>query len=262
VSVQQLIAQVPADVLVEISTLDPRRGQPAVSHVRQALKAGMHVVTANKGPVAFARRSLMALARRRGLLFLHEGAVMDGTPVFNLVERCLPGCRILGFRGTLNSTTNLILSRMEEGLSAEAALAEAQELGIAEADPRNDMDGWDATVKGCALAAGIMGVSVRPADVARRGIGKLTGPEARRAVREGARIRLVVRGERRSRGVRVSVRPERIPQGDPLVGSGADNVLMITTDLMGEIGIVERGSTVDQTAYGLLADLLRVVPEL
>jgi homoserine dehydrogenase len=259
---RQLIARVPADVLVEISPLDPRRGQPAISHVRQALGRGMHVVTANKGPVAFARASLIALARKKERLFLHEGAVMDGTPVFNLVERCLPGCRILGFRGTLNSTTNLILSRMEEGLSAGAALREAQALGIAEANPTNDLDGWDAVVKGCALAAGLMGATVRPTEVRRRGVGGVTRLQVRRALQTGSRLRLVVRGERRAGRVRVSVRPERVPLGDPLVGAGADNVLLIATDLMGEIGVVERGSTVDQTAYALLSDLLRVVPTL
>jgi homoserine dehydrogenase len=187
---------------------------------------------------------------------------MDGTPVFNLVERCLPGCRILGFRGTLNSTTNLILSRMEEGLSADAALLEAQALGIAEANPANDLDGWDAAVKGCALAAGLMGATVPPAEVRRRGVGGVTRLEVRRALQTGSRLRLVVRGERRAGRVRVSVRPERVPLGDPLVGAGADNVLLIATDLMGEIGVVERGSTVDQTAYALLSDLLQVLDAL
>jgi homoserine dehydrogenase len=137
---------VPADVLVEITTLDPRHGQPAIDHVRWALARGMHVVTANKGPMAFDPRRLKTLAARRKRLFLHEGAVMDGTPVFNLAERCLRGARILSFRGTLNSTTNLVLSRMEEGLTASAAVKEAQALGIAEANPRNDLEGWD----GCA----------------------------------------------------------------------------------------------------------------
>jgi homoserine dehydrogenase len=260
--VRQLIAQVPAEVLVEISPLDPRRGQPAISHVRQALTRGLHVVTANKGPVAFAWQTLQALARRRGRLFLHEGAVMDGTPVFNLVERCLPGCRVLGFRGTLNSTTNLVLSRMEEGLSASTAVREAQALGIAEVDPGHDLDGWDAAVKGCALAAGLLGASVRPADVHRTGIRKVTSAEVGRALREGARVRLVVRGEKRRRGARVTVRPERVPFGDPLAGAGPDAMLVLSTDLMGEIGVLERGATVDQTAYGLLSDLLRVVRDL
>jgi homoserine dehydrogenase len=256
--VRRFIAMVPADVLVEVTTLDPRRGQPAVAHVRHALARGLHVVTANKGPVAFARRALVALARRRGRLFLHEGAVMDGTPVFNLVERCLRGARVEGFRGTLNSTTNLILSRMEEGLTAGAALREAQALGIAEADPRSDLDGWDAAVKGCALANALMGASVRPGRVRRRGIAGLGPRDARRAARAGSRLRLVVRGVRRGRRVSVSVAPERVPFGDPLSGAGPDAALVLETDLMGEIGVFERGATVDQTAYALLSDLLEI----
>ncbi len=260
--VRAFIARVPADVLVEITTLDPRSGQPAIDHVRQALGRGMHVVTANKGPVAFALRSLKALAARKKRLFLHEGAVMDGTPVFNLAERCLRGARILSFRGTLNSTTNLVLSRMEEGLTASAAVKEAQALGIAEADPSNDLEGWDAAVKGCAIANGLMGASVRPSQVRRRGIAGLTTGATRGAPSAPARgLRLVVRGVRQGRRVRVSVAPERIPFGDPLSGSGPDAALVLETDLMGEIGVFERGATVDQTAYALLSDLLQVVRE-
>jgi homoserine dehydrogenase len=151
---------------------------------------------------------------------------------------------------------------MEDGLSARAAVKEAQSLGIAEADPRDDLEGWDAAVKGCALAAGLLGTSVLPSRVRPRGIGALTSAEVRRALREGMRIRLVARGERRGRGARVSVRPERIPLGDPLAGAGPDAVLVIRTDLMGEIGVLERGATVDQTAYALLSDLLRVARAL
>jgi homoserine dehydrogenase len=258
-NVREFIDRVPADVLVEVTTLDPKTGEPASSHVRQALSRGMHVVTANKGPVAFQLASLKRLAARKGRLFLHEGAVMDGTPVFNLVERCLRGAKVVGFRGTLNSTTNLVLSRMEEGRSREAAVREAQKLGIAEADPSNDLDGWDAAVKGCALANALMGASVRPPQVSRRGIGGLTSRDARAALRRGARIRLVVRGVRSRGRVRVSVRPERILLGDPLSGSGPDAALVLETDLMGEIGVFERGADVDQTAYALLSDLLEIV---
>jgi homoserine dehydrogenase len=258
-SAADFIRRVPAHVLVEITPLDARRGQPATAHVRQALGRGLHVVTANKGPVAFALRPLQALARRKRRLFLHEGVVMDGTPVFNLARRCLPGARILGFRGTLNSTTSHILGRMEEGRGAAEALREAQAAGIAEADPTLDLEGWDAAVKGCALANGLMGASVRPAQVRRAGIGGITTEDVRAASAEGFRMRLVVRGERRGRSVRVAVGPERIPLGDPLSGPGADAALVLETDLMGEIGVVERGGSVDQTTYALLSDLLTVV---
>lgn len=257
--IREFIRRVPADVLVEVTTLHPKTGQPAASHVRQALARGMHVVTANKGPVAFQLAALKKLAARKRRLFLHEGAVMDGTPVFNLVERCLRGARLVGFRGTLNSTTNLVLSRMEEGRSLAAAVREAQRLGIAEADPQNDLDGWDAAVKGCALANALMGASIRPPQVKRQGIAGLTARDARGALRKGTRLRLVVRGSRSRSGVRVSVRPERIPLGDPLSGSGPDAALVLQTDVMGEIGVFERGADVDQTAYALLSDLLEIV---
>jgi homoserine dehydrogenase len=257
--VREFIDRVPADVLVEVTTLDPRTGQPATGHVGQALRRGMHVVTANKGPVAFAHAPLKRLAARKRRLFLYEGAVMDGTPVFNLVARCLRGARITGFRGTLNSTTNLVLSRMESGLSFDRAVREAERLGIAEADPRNDLEGWDAAVKGCALANALMGASIRPAQVARRGIGRVTARDARGALRKGERIRLVVRGGAVRGRMRVRVGPERVPPGDPLSGSGPDAALVLQTDLMGEIGVFERGADVDQTAYALLSDLLEVV---
>jgi homoserine dehydrogenase len=257
--VREFIRRVPADVLIEVTTLNPKTGEPASSHVMQALSRGMHVVTANKGPVAFQLASLKRLAARKGRMFLHEGAVMDGTPVFNLVERCLRGARVTGFRGTLNSTTNLVLSRMEQGRSLEAAVREAQKLGIAEADPSNDLDGWDAAVKGCALANALMGASIRPSQVVRRAIGGLSSRDARSALRKGTRLRLVVRGSTSRGRVRVSVRPERIPLGDPLSGSGPDAALVLQTDLMGEIGVFERGADVDQTAYALLSDLLEIV---
>lgn len=258
IAAPDFVRRVPADVLIEISPLDPRRGEPATSHVRLALGRGLHVVTANKGPVAFARRSLMRLAARRGRLFLHEGAVMDGAPVFNLRERCLPGTRVLGFRGVLNTTTTRILSLLEEGKGFDEALRGLQADGIAEADPRHDLDGWDAAVKACALANALMDVDSRPARVRRRGIRGLTRKRLTAARRAGRRYRLVARAVRTTRGVRISVGPERLTAGDPLATSGADGVLILQTDLMGEIGVWQGESGVGQTAYALLADLVAV----
>jgi homoserine dehydrogenase len=254
----EFVRRVPADVLVELTPLNPRDGQPAVRHVAAALRRGLHVVTANKGPVAFGLRRLRALARRRGRRFLHEGAVMDGTPIFNLAARCLPGLRVLGFRGVLNSTTTRVLSSMEAGVSAAAALREAQRLGIAEADPRNDLDGWDAAVKGCALANALMDADVRPGEVRRTGISGIGLAQVRRAARRRSRIRLVVRGRRRGRGVRIRVAPEAIPVGDLLATPGADGIVVLETDLMGEIGVWEGAGGIDQTAYAVLSDLVAV----
>lgn len=265
-STLEFVRRVPADVLLELTPLDPRRGEPAISHVRAALSRGLHVVTANKGPVAFALRRLSALARRKRRRFLHEGAVMDGTPIFNLAERCLPGVRVLGFRGVLNSTTTRILSRMEEGVAPEQALREAQAAGVAEADPSHDLEGWDATVKGCALANALMGAALVPSQVDRTGIASITLADVRAAVAAGQRIRLVVRAARAGRSISLRVAPERIPTGDLLVSPGSDGVVVLETDLMGEIGIWEgapsdRGQAggLDQTAYAVLADLIAVI---
>jgi len=252
------VRRVPADVLVEISPLDPRSGQPALRHVRAALGRGLHVVTANKGPVAFGLRSLRRLAKRQGVAFLFEGTVMDGTPVFNLVERCLPGVRVLGFRGVLNATTSRILARMEQGVSFARALREAQRAGIAEVDPGNDVDGWDAAAKACALANALMGADLRPTQVARRGIRALEAGRLAAARRDGRRIRLVARVRRQGRRLRLSVRPEKLPVGDLLATDGADGILVLETDLMGEVGIWEGRGGTDQTAYALLSDLLAV----
>ncbi|HEX6739685.1 MAG TPA: homoserine dehydrogenase [Vicinamibacteria bacterium] len=262
---EAFIRRVPADVLFEITPLAPRTGQPAIRYARLALARGQHVVTANKGPVAHARRALLALARRRGVRFLHEGAVMDGTPIFNMVERCLPGAQVLGFRGLLNSTTTRILTAMEQGRTASEALREAQAAGVTEADPSHDLEGWDAAVKGCVLANALMGAEVRPPQVRRRGITGVTGAQAQAALRAGERLRLIVRASRASAngrgrgGVTVSVAPERVPVGDFLVSSGSDGALVLSTDLMGEVGIWEGAGGVDQTAYALLSDLLAAV---
>jgi homoserine dehydrogenase len=258
-SAADFVKRAPADVLLELTPLDPQSGEPATTHVALGLRRGLHVITANKGPVAFALPRLRSLARRHGVRFLHEGAVMDGAPVFNLVARCLPGIRVLGFRGALNSTTTRILARMEQGLSAGAALREAQAAGVAEADPRNDLDGWDAAVKGCAIANAVMGARLVPSQVRRSGIAGITEKDVRLALAAGHRFRLVVRGKRSGRAVEVTVAAERLPAGDLLVTPGCDGVVVFETDLMGEIGIWEGVGGVDQTAYALLSDLIAIL---
>lgn len=257
-SSRDFVDRASADVLVELSPLDPHTGQPALGHVRRALERGLHVVTANKGPVAFGYRRLSAVADRTGRRFLFEGAVMDGIPVFNLVARCLPGARVLSFAGTLNGTTSLVLSALEEGGTLAAGVAEARRLGMAEADPRHDLDGWDAAVKGCALANVLLGADLRPRDVRRTGLRGVTPARVAAARVAGRRIRLVTRGAVRGRTVSVRVRPEELPLSDPLARPGTDAVLQLRTDLAGELSIHEGGGTVDQTAYAVLSDLLAI----
>jgi len=250
-------------VMVETTLLDIERGQPAVDHVRAALECGADVVTANKGPVAFAARELLDLAARHHRAFLFEGAVMDGIPIFNLVRETLPAVSITGFRGVVNSTTNHIITAMEEGREFDAALAEMQEAGIAEADASFDVDGWDAAAKTAALVNVLMGGSVTPHAIDRTGIGRLTGVAVRDAVARNRRVRLVASARLQDGRPVGRVAPEELPSADLLAAlTGQQNALVLQTDLLGDIGIVQRGSGLATTAYALLGDLVAVRRQL
>jgi len=243
-------------VVVETTVLDVGSGQPATDHVRAALQAGAHVVTANKGPVAFAYAELDALARSACRSFLFEGAVMDGIPIFNLARATLPAVRINGLRGVVNSTTNYIITAMENGREFDESLAEMQASGIAEADASLDVDGWDAAAKTAALANVLMGARLTPRTVQRTGIGALTGVEVRAAVTRGRRIKLVSRVGRRGNEVVARVGPEELPEHDLLATlRDQQNALVLETDLLGDFSIVQLGGGLTQTAYALLADL-------
>lgn len=251
-----------ADILFETTPLNAVDGEPATTHIRSALARGIHVVTANKGPIAFAYSELKSLAAEACASFRFEGTVMDGAPVFNLVECCLPGVQVLGFSGVLNSTTNLILTGMESGRSFEDSLAEASRRGIAEANADYDIDGWDAAVKAVAIANVLMNADARPVDVAREGIRSVRVEDLREAARSGMAIRLVARGKRPTDGVKLTVAPEWVPVSSALACvRGTSNVLVLETDLMGEIAIVEDEPGIDQTAYALLSDMIRIHKE-
>ncbi len=243
-------------VVVETTVLDVKAGQPAIDHVRAGLAAGAHVITANKGPVAFVYAELDALARASGRAFSFEGAVMDGIPIFNLVRETLPVVRVSGFSGVVNSTTNFIITAMEGGQTFARALAEMQAAGIAEADASLDVDGWDAAAKASALANVLLGANITPHEVERTGIGDLTGEEVRRAVERGHHLKLVARGSRRGGRVNVRVGVEEVP-ADHLFATldGQQNALVLETDLLGEFSIVQLGGGLIQTAYALVSDL-------
>jgi homoserine dehydrogenase len=246
-------------VVIETTTLDIARGEPAISHIRAALAGGAHVVTANKGPVAFAYRTLARAADRAGRQFQFEGAVMDGVPVFNLVRETLPAVNVIGFRGVVNSTTNYMLTEMERGQAFDAALADMQARGVAEADASLDVDGWDAAAKAAALANVLLDARITPLAVDRQGITPATGRLAIEARAKGRRVKLVASGARDGRRVLVRVAPEELPADDLLAGlEGQQNALILRTDLLEDIAIVQRSGSLTQTAYALLSDLLSI----
>jgi homoserine dehydrogenase len=246
-------------VVIETTVLDIDRGEPATAHVRASLEGLAHVVTANKGPSAFAYDELERLADAVDRGFYFEGAVMDGVPVFNLVRETMPGVSIEGFRGIINTTCQYALAEMERGVEFEAALREMQARGIAEADATLDVDGWDAAAKTAALVNVFMDGGITPHDVTRIGIGDVSPRDLAEAASRGRRIRLVASATHRGRALDVRVEPELLDSSDPLASLGPlENALYLRTDLLGEIGIVQRTSSLQQTAYALLSDVAHI----
>ncbi len=246
-----------ADVIFENTPVNYADGQPAVDYLRTALQAGMHAITANKGPVVHAYKELTQLAERSGRKFLFESAVMDGAPIFSLYRENLPAVDLLGFTGILNSTTNLILTRMENGESLEQALAYAQSIGIAETDPSGDVDGWDAAVKVAALVTVLMDVPLKPAQVERTGIGDLTVEHIVQATSLGKRWKLVCTARREGGEILARVCPEMVDADSPLYGvNGTSSIVTFETDVLPQLSIVEGNPGPETTAYGLLADFI------
>jgi homoserine dehydrogenase len=246
-------------VVVETTTLDVMRGEPAASYIRTALAGGAHVITSNKGPVACVYPVLQRAAERADRRWLFEGAVMDGVPIFNLARETLPAVNILGFRGVVNSTTNYVLTAMEQGQPFDEALREMQAVGVAEADASLDVDGWDAAAKTAALANVLLDARLTPRGVEREGITRETGARAMKACEAGRRLKLVARASREGRRVTARVAPEELAGDDLLAGlEGQQNALILHTDLLDEIAIVQRGGSLTQTAYALLSDLMTI----
>lgn len=262
--VSEFLERTQADVAIEITTLAPETGEPATSHIRAAFDLHMHVITANKGPIAHAYASLCEHARRVQVEFRFESTVMDGCPVFNNVRNNLPGLRVLGFTGALNSTSKLVVEAIENGLSMEEGVRRAQGMGIAEADAMHDIDGWDSAVKTAALANVLMHARTSPLAVKRTGLRTLSPDGIVMAARSGATTILVSSAHRLADdAVELSVRPEVIRRGELLASAqGTSNALLLHTDLMGTIGIVSIEPTVTQTAYGIFADLVDIARSL
>lgn len=256
-NVRDWLTAAQADILFEATSLNVQTGQPAVAHIRAALDHGAHAITANKGPIVHAYRELRDLAAARGKRFLFESTVMDGVPIFSLFDQ-LPAIQLQGFHGILNSTTNVILGEMETGLTLEAALKKAQDLGVAETDATHDLDGWDAAVKTAALITVLMDVPVRLEDIQREGIRDLTTEAVRNARRDGWPFKLVCRAKHEGNGVKASVAPEKVLMSSPMGKiSGTSSYVYFETDIFPGLAITEENPGLYATAYGMLADFVR-----
>ena len=250
-----LILSGSVDVLVDLTPTDLITGQPALDLFRTALDAGVHVVTANKGPIALAFTELRGKSRASGAHLLYEGTVMAGTPALRLPQIGLAGATISKARGILNGTTNYILTQMENGMEYADALAQAQELGYAETDPSGDVDGWDVASKVMILSASVFKQPITLDDVDVTGISGITADDIATASADGERWKLI--GEITPEGAKVY--PTRLPLSDPLANiSGATNAITYETDLLGPVTLVGAGAGGEATAFALLSDLLAI----
>jgi homoserine dehydrogenase len=252
-----------ADLLVEVTASPPADGEPGLTHMREALRRQIPVVTSNKWPVALRGAELAALARRQGVAFRAESTVMSGTPVLSALTEGLAGAVPTGLRGVLNATANVILSQMAEGIPYQDALAEAQRAGLAEPDPAADVAGHDTVAKVMILSALVFGRQLSREQVTCRGIAGITVREARQAASAGGRLRhvatLAFAGPDGTGTVTARVQPQAVPAGDPLADiDGVTNALVFQASPVGQITITGPGAGPHLAGQGALADIIAV----
>jgi homoserine dehydrogenase len=253
-SALDLINEVECEVVIETTPTELTKGEPGLSHVRAALTAGRHVICTNKGPLAIAMPALMELAHHNDVVFKFSGTVGGGTPVLDFAKKCLEGSRIKSICAILNGTSNYILSKMgSEGKPMKEALAEAQKLGYAEADPTYDIGGFDTACKLVITSNFVLGTSLSIKDVAITGITGVTPEDIKKAASKGNVIKLIGRV-----GSGAKVSPEEIPMTHPLNVSGTFNAILFETDSAGDITLVGKGAGGRETASSVLRDLIEI----
>lgn len=260
-NIVEWLEQAQPDAVFETTSLNHETGEPAISYLRAVLESGAHAITANKGAVVYAYDELTTLAEQKGRRFFFESTVADSAPVFSLFRETLPAVTLRAFSGVLSSTCSIIIETMEAGRTFSEGVKTAQELGVTETDPSHDVDGWDASVKVCALARVLMQTSIKPSDLRREGIRDLTPAMVQAARAEGKPYRLVARVQRGPQsGLIASVRPEQVALGDPLGNvRGTSLAVHFELDMMPGLTITSHRPNLTSTAYGLLADFINAV---
>jgi len=243
------------DVLVEVTPTDIRTGEPALTSIRTALSRGKHVVTSNKGPLALHYTELMRLATENGVQLRYEATVCGAIPIIQTLQHGLAGNEVQAVYGVLNGTCNYILTRMaDEGLTYDQALAEAREMGYAEADPTFDVKGIDTALKLVILANTIWKNGVTLRDIDCTGIDLLTAEALTLAGSQNCTIRLI--GEVIPGRKLLSVSPRILPKKHPLVVRDTLNAVTVVTDMAGAITQVGKGAGSVETASAVIGDLL------
>ena len=256
---EETIAKSGADILVELAYTDLTTGEPALSHVKQALNNGMHVSMTNKGPVALAFPELRKIAADNNVQIGIEGTVMSGTPSLALGNEMLLAAGITKIQGILNGTTNYILCEMEKGLEYQTALKQAQKLGYAEADPSGDVNGHDASAKVVILGNLFMDLALTLSDIDCTGIAEITAKDIEQATEQNKHWKLIGTVEKTNTGFVASVKPEMIDKEHPLASiSGATNAITYSTELLGDITLIGPGAGRLETGYAVIEDILSI----
>lgn len=249
----QNINNLEAEVLIEATESNYKDAEPGMTHIIDAMKRGMHVISVNKGPLALAFPSLMELADYNHVLFRFSGTVGGGTPILDFAKNSLRGERIVSFDGILNGTTNYILTNMADGMSFDDALDDAKKKGYVEADESLDLDGLDAAAKLVILANWIMGMKVTMPDIKRTGIRNVDSDDIKHATEKNCAIKLIA-----SCSKELIVAPKAIAADDPLCVSGTLNAISFTSEQSGTQTIIGRGAGGIETASSILRDLIDI----
>ncbi len=238
-----VLNKVDYDLLVEATPTNIDNGEPAKSLTIHAFKSGKDVVTSNKG-------------RENNVEFKYEASVGGAMPIINFAEETLPSSSISSIIGILNGTTNYILSRMTtEGSSYRNTLEESQQLGIAETDPTQDVEGIDAACKTVILANSILKVPATYSDVKVEGISKITSESIELAKKEGYLIKLIAEVSKEN----LSVSPRLVKKNSPYAIEGTLNMATIKTDLADEVTVVGKGAGSLETASAMLTDIINII---
>ena len=239
------------DCLVEATPTNIDDGQPTQTHILKAMNDKKDVVTSNKGPLALNFKTLI----ETNVKFRFEASVGGTMPVINLARESLAGNNIHSVQGILNGTTNYILSRMaNEGTEYEPTLKEAQELGIAETNPYQDVEGLDAACKIVIIANSLMGWDVTLDDVSREGISGISSNAVKLALKDGYLIKLVAEAN----DGKLRVAPMLVKQGSPFAVNGTLNVITLKTDLSEDVTVVGVGAGSIETASAILSDIISI----
>jgi homoserine dehydrogenase len=258
--IEDVLADAGTQIVVELMGGE----EPARTYIEQSLRAGKHVVTANKEVIAKAGAALLQIAADHGVRLLYEASVGGGIPVIAPLSRDLLANEVTAVTAIINGTTNYMLTAMtQQGADYDAILAEAQRLGYAEPDPTADVEGFDASYKIAVLCGLAFNVDVAPGEVTRQGISGITARDIAYAGQLGSVIKLLARARLIDGEVEVSVQPTLIGRGEPLAKvDGVLNAVQLEGDLVGRVLFEGPGAGPGPTTSSVLADVLDIAQDI